>query len=160
MIAHDALLALLRYDPETGRFIRLVKRGSERVGTVAGTVNKNGYCQVQVEGRLHRAHRLAWFYMTGEWPEADVDHVNGDRLDNRWKNLREATRSQNNANRRATIDKGLKGTSYNIRRGRWMAKINVNHQQIYLGYFDTAEEAHAAYVAAARLHYGEFARAA
>lgn len=159
-ISTEQLHDLMRYDPETGHFTRLVKCGKERRGAIAGTTNKNGYCNIMIGGRLYRAHRLAWFYMTGEWPKGDVDHKNRDRLDNRWENLREATRSQNNANRPGGRPHGLKGAFFYKARGRWMSKIDVNRKQIYLGYYDTAEEAHAAYMAAAVHYFGDFARAA
>lgn len=98
--------------------------------------------------------------MTGEWPADMIDHKNRDRTDNRWENLREATRSQNNANRRASSTHGFKGATFNRRQGRWMAQTKVNGKRVYLGYYDTPEEAHAAYVAAAERYFGEFARAA
>lgn len=98
--------------------------------------------------------------MTGEWPSADVDHKNRDRRDNRWENLRAATRSQNNANRVTTASHGFKGATYNKRQGRWAAQTKFKGKPVYLGYYDTPEEAHAAYLAAAERLWGEFARAA
>ncbi|CAH0532169.1 Phage HNH homing endonuclease (ACLAME 27) [Ralstonia phage UAM5] len=102
------------------------------------------------------AHRLAWLYMTGKWPEQFIDHANMNKGDNRWGNLREANKSQNNANQPARTTSGLKGAYWSNASMSWQAKINKR----YLGSYGTAEEAHAAYMEAARERFGEFARAA
>lgn len=109
------------------------------------------YQKVSIYGKLYGIHRLAWFYMTKEWPADTVDHINGVRDDNRWVNLRAATWSENRRNnpgdkrRRAKL-KGVRWMKY----GKWSASIS-------LGSFPTEEEAHAAYARAARLFFGEFA---
>jgi len=107
----------------------------------------------------YAAHRLAWFYETGEWPSDEIDHKNRGRDDNWFENLREATRSQNVANTalRSTNTSGFKGVSFDRSRGRFLSKIKVNYRTINLGRFDAPEEAHAAYLAAAQKHFGEFA---
>ena len=93
------LKELLAYDPDTGVFTRLVKSNRNvRIGAVAGTCDSKGYGQISVDGKLYRAHRLAWLWMTGAWPVAQLDHRNGVRHDNRWENLREATNGENNQN--------------------------------------------------------------
>lgn len=148
----------LHYDPETGHWAWLVSGRGTR-SPRAGTVGKWGYIVIQFNGKLYRAHRLAWFYMTGEWPKEDIDHINRIKDDNRWCNLREASRSQNNINSgmRKHNTSGLKGVFYRSDRPKkWQAKIGLNGRGKHLGYFNTKEEAHAAYLAAARANYGDF----
>lgn len=158
----DLLVALredLSYDPVTGEFRRTREVSSNaRVGSIAGALHRNGYRYIGLRGRSYRACRLAWLYMTGSWPVALVDHANCDTADDRWENLREATNSQNAANARLRRDTrtGFKGVK---RLGRkWQARIGGSGQQ-HLGTFDTAEEAHDAYLEAAQRIYGPFARA-
>lgn len=153
------LRALLHYDEFTGVFSWRVATGTRaKVGRVAGWINHTtGHRDMQIEGRRHQASRLAWLYMTGTAPEHEIDHINGDPLDDRFVNLREATRSQNEANTRGKSRLGRpKGVQSNHK--RWMATITVNYKCQYLGTFDTPEEAHAAYIAAAQDAFGEFAR--
>lgn len=158
----ERLRELLDYAPEAGIFIWRVSRGKAVAGAKAGTRSSNGYLHIGVDGRAYRAHRLAWLYVTGSWPIDQIDHINLIRTDNHWANLREATRSQNYANRRpyVTNKSGHKGVSWFKRDGRWRAAIVVNRKCTHLGLFDTREEAHAAYVAAAKFYFGEFARSA
>jgi hypothetical protein len=154
------LREVLSYDPETGAFTWLVSTARHRrIGDVAGCV-KDGYRQIGIDGRRYRAHRLAWLWMTGEWPSAEIDHINGDPADNRIANLRPATSSQNKANarKRSRNTSGWKGVSWHARDRKWRAMIGVAGRQQHLGYFDCPAEAHAAYVRAAEHHFGEFAR--
>lgn len=156
----ERLRELLHYDPETGIFTRLVDLGRlARVGMTAGSPNERGYIKIRIDGTYYRAHHLAWFYMTGEFPApGTIDHKDTDGGNNEWENLRKATRSQNQANRKSCL--GLKGARWHKRDKRWISSITVEGQVIHLGRFKTAEEAHAAYATAAREHFGEFARAA
>jgi hypothetical protein len=159
MTSLEELRKLLRYDPETGEFTWLVNRGRGRVGQPAGSTTGDGYRQIEVAGRSVRLHRVAWFWMTGEWPPEEIDHINSIKADNRWCNLRLATRSQNRANTRvhSRNQLGLKGVSYQKKGGRWSAQICVDNHRRRLGSFDSPELAHAAYMAAARKAFGEFA---
>lgn len=152
----------IHYDPQTGYFWPLEGRLGVRVGRPMGYVEKYGYRRVMIGGRRYLAHRLAWFYMTGELPALDVDHKNLCRDDNRWENLRLATDSQNHANTGPprSNTSGLKGAHWNRFRGYWQSYIKVQGRSHFLGRFDTKEEAHAAYCAAAALFHGEYARAA
>lgn len=162
----------LRYNRRTGVFHRRrdvvinIRRGGfsvrARAGDIAGYVNEQGYVIVGVLGRKYKAHRLAWLYVHGSWPKGHLDHEDRDTKNNRIANLRRATRSQNAANRKTRIDStsGLKGATRDHRNGRWMARIAVDGKRHALGYYETAEVAHAAYCQAARHHFGEFARAA
>ena len=159
------LKKFLNYDPETGVFIRIaVPRPQVEcyIGKPAGYLTDNGYWVIAVEHKRnrHRAHRLAWLYMTGEWPKGDIDHINGDRLDNRWANLREATRSQNLGNSRmpSTNKSGFKGVSFDKRRGKLLAQITLDGVHYHLGRYDEIEDAMQAYRSALGGHFGRFAR--
>lgn len=159
----ERLRELLHYDPETGVFTWLRGRNCNAMaGDVAGTVNPKGYVVIFIDRRPYRAHRLAYLYMMNRWPPDEVDHRNGERADNRWTNLRPATRAENARNRRMRSTKAVpfKGVSWSIRDRRFFATIRVNGKQVFLPYRRTAEEAHADYVAAAIKHFGEFARTA
>ena len=154
------LRELLHYDPETGVF-RWVARGHNTTsGTVAGYLHKKGYQMIAIDGRQYRAHRLAWLYVHGFWPSDQIDHIDGIRHNNHIANLRQATNCQNcqNSKRPCNNTSGFKGASWHRQIGKWKAQIMVDGDKIYLGIFATAEEAHAAYCAAAVQHYGEFAR--
>lgn len=157
----DELRSLLSYDPETGLFTWLVRRGPVTKGQKAGRVGTEGYIFITINRRSYGASRLAWFYMTGEWPADEIDHENTVNADNSWTNLRNATRSENQANRRLfKVNRaGLKGVCWHEQCGKWQAQIGYRRKIIYLGLFDTKEAAGAAYVAAAKKYYGEFARA-
>jgi hypothetical protein len=148
----EQLKSCLRYDHETGWFTHLrrvrSRGGSMLPGQLAGNPRPDGYILVGVLGKQYRAHRLAWFYMTGEWPPKglDIDHKNRDRADNRWANLRLRTRGQNNHNSGASISNmsGHKGVSFNKGTGKWLARIQVEKRIIHLGYYPSKEEAAAA----------------
>lgn len=158
----------MAYDPESGEFRwrgTLSGRGRNAkvaAGVLAGCLDTRGYRIIGLDGKLYRAARLAWLYMTGEWPAARVDHEDLSHANDRWNNLRLATPSQNAANAGVwkSNTSGFKGVSLERRTGRWVAQISCDRRHIYLGSFDAPEEAHAAYVAAAKKHFGEFSRAA
>lgn len=158
MITCDQLKSLLHYEPETGLFTRLTEHGRWHVGDLCGWANGNGYVRLEIAGGRYHAHRLAWLYVHGEWPENNIDHIDGDRSNNRIANLRVANPSQNIANSRKRKASEFKGVSR--RHKRWVAQITLNYKSLYLGTFNTPEEAHAAYLAAATRLFGEFARAA
>ena len=115
------------------------------------------YAQVMIDGRNYLAHRLAWMYEHGEWPDGDLDHADRDGTNNRLSNLRLATRQQNRANSKASGRSGVKG-AYRRYNGRWQARIRANGSLKNLGHFATAEDAGNAYAEAAREAFGEFAR--
>lgn len=153
----EALRAILHYDPETGHFTWLEDRGRIRVGDRAGSLQwlgRTAYLYICIDHKQHRAHRLAWLYMTGKWPEDMLDHRDGDGSNNRFANLREATGAQNSQapNKRMLPQNtsGYTGVSTKKGRNKWNASIAVNRRRIYLGSFSTAEEASAAYLAAKR----------
>ena len=165
---------LLTYDKGTGALTwraRPVRGGryrrhdlswnTQHAGKPAGDVyaSYGGYVMVNIGGTPYRAHRLAWAIVNGSWPKGMLDHANRDRGDNRWANLREATPSQNLANKRVRKDSrsGVKGATWHPASGTWRARISVDGRTIALGLHDTAELAGAAYMSAALRYHGEFA---
>lgn len=162
MLTIERLRELLRYDPKTGRWVWLVARSRTKLGAGAGNIAKDGYRHIRIDGKKYKSSRLAWFYQTGEWPPDDVDHDDLDRANDVWENLRLATHSQNRGNIRAQSNNalGLKGvsrcTKSKIR--PFVAQIMVGGRKRKLGQFRTSEEAHDAYLRAARDGFGEFAR--
>lgn len=154
---------LLRLDEGSGKLYWLVATNHRiRVGDEAGSVNPKGYRQVKVDRKLHQAHRIVFAMTHGRWPEAQIDHINGAKDDNRPSNLREATNAQNCANQglRATNKSGVKGVSWYPRGQQWKASIRAGGHPIHLGYFDDLETAGYAYLSASLKHHGEFARVA
>lgn len=157
----ERLKEALHYDPETGAFTWKIHRGKATPGKVATALANDAdapYIYICLDYQRYYAHRLAWFYMTGEWPSRIVDHANGRHGDNRWINLRQATPAQSGWNRKVQSNNkiGMKGVSKRSSgKKRWFARINDK----YIGAFATPEEAHAAYVMAAKEAHGEFFRA-
>jgi hypothetical protein len=148
------LKELLLYYPKTGSFVRLT--GPKR-GQVAGSAQSGGYIQIRIEGVLYVAQRLAWLYMTGKWPEHDIDHRNRKRSDNRWRNLRPADDQTQTYNRsiRRTQRVPVVGI-YLTKGGKFAANISVSGQRIFLGVFDTLEEAKTKRGFAEAVHHGEY----
>lgn len=155
-----ALKNALRYDPDTGVFVWLENSKRALVGTVAGSVNSKGYREISVCGMRRKAHRLAWLYVYGTWPEKQIDHVNCNRDGNRIENLREATNQQNCRNQPKPKNNttGYKGVSFTKRNGKYSASIGVGGKAIWLGYHATAEAAHQAYAMAVSRYFGDFGR--
>lgn len=152
---------LVHYDPDTGIFTRkTARRGMRPSRLPAGCVRPDGYVMLTVDGKYYRAHRLAWLYVYGRWPERHIDHINGNPTDNRIANIRGAAPFQNMANSRKprTNTSGYKGVHWHKVARKWTARIRVRGVSVYLGLFATAEEAHAAYCARALAEKGEFAR--
>ena len=162
MITQEQLHRAIHYDPLTGEFTWKVQNGPCSKGKRAGRHNDSGYWRITIDGVTYRAHRLAWLYMTGEWPIDQIDHINGVKDDNRWINLRQANNSQNHANkaRQKNNTSGFKGVSLDKRHQRWHAYIKKDNRRHFLGYFESREEAHRAYILAAEEFFGEFARTA
>lgn len=162
----DELRRMFRYDAETGilywrhRSDARPQWNAKYADRPAGNA-MNGKVKVSLAGfRLMMAHRIIWKLVYGEEPPAEIDHANCIATDNRLSNLRAATRKQNMRNRRGRAASGFKGASLHRASGLWRSRIRVNGREVFLGYFRTAKSAHEAYAAAAREHFGEFARIA
>jgi hypothetical protein len=149
----ERLRELLEYDPETGIFRWLVVQNNRmKIGQVGGTITDKGYRQIRVDGVKYRAHRLAWLYMTGEWPEHELDHINGIKDGNWWNNLRPSNRVlnlQNQRKARSCNKSGLLGVT-TLKNGKFQARITVYGKLIYLGLYTKAILAHNAYISAKR----------
>lgn len=162
MLTVARLREVLDYNPLTGEFTWKVATSNRvKVGEKAGAPGVQGYQVIGLDGILYRRARLAWLFMTGEFPTETVDHIDLDRGNDRWANLRAATMSQNQANqgRPAHNTSGLKGVHLVKRTGRWRAQVAHQRKKRSLGCYGTKEEAQAAYIAGAEALYGAFARA-
>lgn len=161
----EYLRNVLDYDPETGNWLWKWRHDAERKWNLrwankpAGSKSVIGYWAITINKKAYYGHRLAWLWMTGSWPTDLIDHKNETRDDNRWSNLRAATKSENMNNRGATKINtvGLKGVGWNARLNKYKAQIRVDGRNKHLGMFDTKELAHLAYAKAALEHHGEFA---
>lgn len=144
----------INYDAGRGAFAWAVSRPGCTKGSPAGYVNVNGYLVIKLGRQAYQAHRLAWFLVHGAWPAGEIDHINGNRLDNRLCNLRVVNHSQNMQNKREAMANnkscGLLGVTWNKQHKRWQSKLMVNKKAHHVGYFETPELAHAAYVALKR----------
>ena len=159
MLTDQKLRELLAYDLMTGIFTwRVANKNSVNIGDVAGSYSGDGYRKIKIRKRSYQAHRLAWFYVYGEWPLAEIDHINGVRDDNRIANLREATHTENSWNSKKRCNRCY-AKGVDVVNGRFRARITAQRKTIHLGCYDTEEEARAAYVAAAEKEFGAFARA-
>jgi len=159
-VTGTTMAMFLDYNPETGAFYRKLKTGPNSYpGEEITCLNDEGYIIVTMMGARLRAHRLAWVWMTGNWPKEDIDHINGNRADNRFINLRGATRSQNlqNSGMRSYNKTGYKGVHFCNQRQKYVAQIRINKKATCLGRFETLEEASAVRIAAEKRFYGEFA---
>lgn len=158
-VTPERMRQYLEYDSRSGLFYWKKSKGRAKKGKQAGNLNHYGYVMIMIDGIRRGAHQLAWLWCTGSWPVDEIDHINGDKQDNRISNLREADRFGNTRNARIkSISRvGLKGVLRHKGRGKpYMARIKVNKKNIYLGLFDTPELAHQAYCEASKKHYGEF----
>lgn len=153
LLTCERLRELLHYDPDTGSFTWLVTRGKARPGMRASYVSANGYMYIGIERRRWLAHRLAWLYMTGEHPPRMIDHKDNEPTNLRWSNLRLATNAENGQNQQRPPrhnTSGFLGVSLYKPNGKYAAYIKINGKSRYLGYFESPEQAHDAYVKAKR----------
>ena len=157
MLTQARLKELLFYNPITGVFSWRVRRGGyANVGSTAGALDRDGRRQIKIDSTGYCANKLAWLYMKGRYPKKDVDHIDRNKGNDRWVNLRLATRSQNCGNQIRKDNKlGVKGVTR--LRSRYCATINKNGKHFHLGVFATIEEASTAYQQAARKLFGPFA---
>ena len=159
MLTHEHLREILDYCPVTGIFRWKVKRcGRAMPGQITGALNSDGYKQIFLGGKHYKCHRLAWFYMTGEWPKNQIDHIDGNRGNNAFSNLREATNSQNQMNRSmaANNKSGVKGVCWYKSTQKWRAKIKFQGKET-IRYFQTIEEASQWLDSMRNILHGDFA---
>jgi hypothetical protein len=158
---YEYLQKYVEYSPLDGALRWKAKpwRSSIVVGKVTGSSDRDGYRRTMINKKIYRNARLVWFMHYGKWPENLIDHVNGVRDDDRIENLRDATSQENSQNRRIKKNHatGYKGVSFHKRDKRFQATLEVNKKVKFLGYFDSAKEAHQAYCVASKNVFGEFA---
>ncbi len=151
----------LRYVASTGQLWWRIRASGRRMNRPAGSLAVQGYITVTVCGKSYKAHRLIWLMQTGRWPKPEADHKNTIRRDNRWRNLREATRSQNrmNCSLHKNNTSGHKGVSWHKQHKKWYVTIQKRGKPKFVGLFDDFIPACRAYKFASNKHFGEFARA-
>lgn len=158
-LTHARLKEVLSYNQETGHFTWLVSpTNCVPAGSIAGHVITRGYRIIGICGKKFRAHRLAFFHMTGKWPTDQVDHINGCKSDNRWSNLRPATNSQNGLNKKPGGASRFKGVSWHRGAKKWQSQAKVDGKSFYLGLFKEEKSAADAYAAFATENFPEFMR--
>lgn len=154
----EGLKSIIHYDRKTGVIRRIFNHGTcVPCDVVLGKESKQGYIKVSVFGKLYGAHRIAWFYVRGRWPVGDIDHIDGNKANNAFSNLREVSHCvniQNQVKARKGSSSGFLGVSaapFN----KWVARIAVDGKNKYLGHYTTPEDAHEAYLNAKRkMHKG------
>lgn len=142
MLTKEKLLDVLRFDEKSGRFFWNVKRRGISVGQEAGSADAYGYGQIRIDGEIYKEHHLVWLYLTGEWPNSQIDHINHQRRDNRPENLRPADNAENHKNRpmQRNNKTGVVGV-YKDKLGGYNAYISVDGKRIHLGRFKNIEDA-------------------
>lgn len=139
-LTKDRLIELLSYSPETGEFTRKKKVSNRPAGSVVG--HGSFYLLVDIDGKRYPCHRLAWLYMTGEWPAKEIDHINGDGKDNRWENLRAASRQENIMKRKHKLPRsGVKGVHRFWNDSAWYAQVGFKGKTYNLGTFRSLDDA-------------------
>jgi hypothetical protein len=158
-ITQADLVLAFKYDPDTGEFTRRFNVGPAKAGSIAGARNSNGHVQISFKCKLFMAHRLAWLYMTGDWPDSEIDHINRIRHDNRWANLRlsDGFINQHNASKRVDNTSGVKGVSWDKAWGAWVARVQCRGKMKNLGRFKSLEDAKEFIELAREMIHGEFA---
>jgi hypothetical protein len=146
MLTQERLKELISYDPETGLFSRKINTGKSRYGDSFGNLDSKGYLRGCIDWKEYRLHRLAFLYMTGNLPKGQVDHINRNRTDNRWVNLREVTQSENNRNSpiKSNNKSGIIGVDFRKDFNKWRASATLNGKHIHLGLFSEKADAIAA----------------
>lgn len=140
-LTQDRLKQLLEYNPDTGGFRWVVTKGRAKAGAWAGATDAYGYRVIRIDGVLYKAHRLAWLYTHGKWPEGLVDHINRVPGDNRLRNLREVTQSENMHNAARNTKSGVPGVRWRAERNKWVAQIRVGYRHHVIGSFACKDEA-------------------
>ena len=151
MLTQAKLKEYLKYNPDTGLFtrIKISVKNQCKLNEIAGSIHAEGHITITFFGKSYQAHKLAYLYINGNLPIKFIDHINGDRTDNRWCNLREATPRQNSQNQRKAHSHnvcGFLGVNFRKETNKYRARIRHNGILINIGQYDTPEEAHQAYL--------------
>jgi hypothetical protein len=158
-LTQKRLHELLSYNESEGNFYWRVSKGGVKAGALAGDVDHKGYHRIMIDRKTYATHRLVFLYVTGEFPAEQVDHIDGNPINNRIENLRQATNAQNRRNVRISKSNksGYKGVCWNKRSAKWVAVIKKDKQHHFLGYFNDVIDAHNAVKNARESLHGEFA---
>lgn len=158
-ITYERVKELFDYHPDGYLVWKVNPRNSIKIGKMAGSKCKLGYISIMIDKKHCKAHRAIWLFHYGKFPENLIDHINGIKDDNRIENLREANFLQNSCNKSVGKNNklGFKGVCFDKHAGKYRSFITVNRVQRAIGTFESPEDAHRAYVAEAKKHYGEFA---
>lgn len=159
MITQNRLKELLHYDPVTGIWTwKVIRTGYAYIGSQAGNITKHGYRNIRVDGKLYRSSRLVYLYMKNEWPSEEIDHIDRNRSNDKWDNLRKADSCQNSYNRGVRTDNstGHKGICRHKTTQKYQVNIGVNKKFLYLGSFDTLDEAIKVRKEAELKYHGEY----
>lgn len=148
-LSQDLLKELLSYEKSTGLFFWKIKKGSRAKGDQAGSKRKDGYIEIRINRKLYLAHRLAWLYVNGEFPEC-LDHIDHNTSNNKIENLRNVSHRENMRNRKLSClnKSGVSGVSWCKKQGKWTTRLKVDGKYLFLGYFDNLEDASKAMQAA------------
>ena len=159
MITQKRLKELFDYNPDTGVFTAKTHHGHRPRGSIAGNLDSRGYLRASLDNKEYRLHRLAWLYMTGEWPPNDLDHHDNTRTNNVWTNLRKATRSENlqNVGHHPKNTSGVKGVCWDKHANKWKAQISKNGKSIHIGLFVNKVDAEAEMLRQRNELHGTFA---
>lgn len=154
MTDREAIMKYLRYEPDTGNFWWTSEAPVKVANKKADSKDSRGYVCLKIKGQMFKGHRLAWFFVYGEFPDKHIDHINGNPADNRIKNLREVSRSTNMQNERKARSNNVSGfLGVSPNGGKWKAEIRINGKKKNLGTYCKPEEAHQAYVLAKRNYH-------
>jgi hypothetical protein len=149
MITQEYLKSVLYYNQDTGNFVWIKKENSKstriKIGEIAGCIDNNGYRIIRISGKGYKSHRLAWLYIYGNLPFKMIDHINGNKIDNRISNLREVSNKENQLNQNRHRLGSLPGAIFRKKSNKWQSYINLNNKFKHLGYFNTELEAHEKY---------------
>lgn len=158
MLTQTTVKERLLYNPDTGVFTNIKPIGGVKLHSTAGYLRKDGYCGIKILGKEYLVHRIAYLYMTGNFPTEQIDHINRIPSDNRWCNLRAVTQNENQINRpiQRNNSSGYKGVSYHKRDKIYQVSVGNNKKQLYLGSYESLEEAVKVRDDYCRLHHGEF----
>jgi len=142
-LTQEHLNRLFIYDNENGVLYRRINRGPSKAGDFVGTVTDRGYLSVEIESRTYYVHRIIWFMIHGDWPKNQIDHINGNRCDNRLENLRDVSSGENCRNSKMPCNNksGVTGVKFHKRTGKWKAQVFVEGKSKFLGYFSNIEDA-------------------